>query len=159
MHRRRFLQGLLGVSATTVGIGQSAARVSSQSSMRPSAFSNPRRRVLIQQSAVAGFQFHEGEFVFARMKLGDRLNFRRDPNNRFDQRAVQVYWQDTQLGFVPRRDNVAISQMLERGEPLTASITALRESENPWDRVRFDVTWQDTIAALGESQLQAQRVI
>jgi hypothetical protein len=39
----------------------------------------------------------------------------------------------SQLGYVPRRDSTAISQMLTRRQPLVARIGELQESGDPWD--------------------------
>jgi len=96
------------------------------------------RRVLLQQSPVAGFQYYEGERIFARLREGMALRLLREPENQYDKRAVAVYAGRSKLGFVPRLDNAAISQMLDRGELLSARIVRLEQSSNPWDRVRFE---------------------
>lgn len=63
----------------------------------------------------------------------------REPQNPYDPRAVRVDWRGHKLGYVPRIENTAVAQMLDRGERLTARILQLRESHDPWERVRLVV--------------------
>jgi HIRAN domain. len=52
---------------------------------------------------------------------------------------VRVDWRGRKLGYVPRSQNAAVAWMLDRGERLSARIVALRESRDPWQRIRFEV--------------------
>lgn len=127
------------------------------------AMAAPVRHLLIQQSPIAGFQHYAGEKVFSRLREGMPLRLLREPENRYDKRAVAVYCGDAKLGFVPRIDNAAVShnsagepnctahaarrvkymdmlnEMMDRGERLSARIVKLEQSRNPWDRIRFEV--------------------
>ena len=98
------------------------------------------RSVLIQESPVAGFQFHRGDAVWSSLSVGAPLALKREPSNSHDTNAVAVYYQDHKLGYVPRGENSAIAQMLDRGERLKATITQLSEGENPWERIRFNIS-------------------
>lgn len=100
---------------------------------------NPQRLVVVQLSPVAGFQYHEGERVWPLLRPGDHLELRREPDNPHDERAVGVRWNEEMLGYVPRLENTAVAQMLDRGEVLHARIVSLEESGNPWERVGFEV--------------------
>ena len=124
MKRRTFFKGLLG------GFGALAAG---------RALSAERREVLIQESPVAGFQFYEGDFIWPSLEVGKGLTLVREPDNIHDFNSVAVYFKTEQLGYVPRAENTAVAQMLDRGEHLEASISKLKAADNPWDRVRFNV--------------------
>ena len=63
----------------------------------------------------------------------------REPKNTHDPDAVAVYLQKQKLGYVPRAENSAIAQMMDRGETLEASISKLVVEGEPWERVRFSV--------------------
>ena len=93
------------------------------------------RTVLIQESPVAGFQFHDGEAVWSSLAVGDPVELIREPANVHDPDAVGVVFQGSQLGYVPRRENRAVAQMLDRGESLQATIARLQDSDDPWQRV------------------------
>ena len=124
MNRRTFFGGLFG----TIGAVAAAPVVVADS-----------RSVVIQESPVAGFQFHQGEAVWQSLTVGAPLALVREPNNSHDINAVAVYFRKDKLGYVPRGENSAIAQMLDRGERLSATISRLTIDEDPWQRVRFSV--------------------
>ena len=96
-------------------------------------------RLLVQESPLAGFQFHEGKRLWEDLRVGDRLDLIREPGNSHDARAVRVEWQGHFLGYVPRADNEDVARQLDRGARLEARITRLKKSRNPWQRVLFEV--------------------
>ena len=95
--------------------------------------------ILIQDSPVAGFQYYDGDIVWGQLRVGDELALRRAADNRYDPRAVEVWWRQHQLGHLPRVENHAVAQMLDRGLPLRARIIHLQNDPDPWQRVRLDV--------------------
>jgi hypothetical protein len=96
-------------------------------------------RIVVQSSPLAGFRYHAGAEVWRELRVGDRLELAREPDNAHDANAVKVLWRGRLLGYVPRRENAALAWALERGTPLRARISALVEHANPARRVRFDV--------------------
>lgn len=97
------------------------------------------RRLLIQKSPIAGFQYHEGENVWPQMKAGDTLKLAREPDNPHDPKATAVYWKQHMIGYVPRAENTAVAQMMDRGERLNTRIARLGEGPNPWDRIEMEI--------------------
>lgn len=95
--------------------------------------------ILIQDSALAGFQFHAGKAVWKELQVGDELTLVREPDNPHDASAVRVEWHGRKLGYVPRRENADVARLMDRGAPLAARISRLTASRNPWERVRFEV--------------------
>jgi hypothetical protein len=96
-------------------------------------------RIVVQSSPLAGFRYHAAAEVWRELRVGDRLELAREPDNAHDANAVRVLWRGRLLGYVPRRENAALAWALERGTPLRARISALAEHPNPARRVRFDV--------------------
>jgi len=135
MERRSFLNSILAAAATLPFVGRARAAGQSHELHEQGA----GRELLIQESPIAGFQYHDGESVWSRLSAGDSLELLREPANRYDRRAVAVYWGESKLGYVPRAANTACSQMLDRGERLTARIKRLRESPDPWKRVELSI--------------------
>ncbi len=125
MNKRLFLRRV----ATLLGIGAVA----------PLAQASPNREIEIQRSPVAGFQYHHGEKLWRRLRPGASLELVREPDNPYDPRAVRLDWRGRKLGYVPRRENTAVSQLLDNNQPLTARVVNLRESDNPWERIEFVV--------------------
>ena len=124
MKRRTFFQRLFG----SLGAAATGAAIAVET-----------RSVLIQESRIAGFQFHEGDAIWPSLAVGARLKLVREPENIHDADAVAVHFQNEMLGYVPRGENGAIAQMLDRGESLEASISRLQVADDPWERIRFSV--------------------
>jgi hypothetical protein len=125
MKRRTFFRRLFGTLGATVASPPIGAE---------------GRSVLIQESPIAGFQFHRGDAIWSSLDVGEELTLVRESSNTHDPDAVAVYFHDQMLGYVPRGDNHAIAQMLDRGESLEARISKLLVEEDPWERIRFTIT-------------------
>jgi hypothetical protein len=124
MQRRTFFRRLFGSLGATVASPRLGAEV---------------RSVLIQESPIAGFQFHDGDAIWSSLSVGEELTLVRESSNTHDPDAVAVYFDEKMLGYVPRGENSAIAQMLDRGESLEAKISKLLIEEDPWERIRFTV--------------------
>ena len=104
MKRRSFLGSILAASATLPSVDHARAAGKSHELHGRGA----ERELLIQESPVAGFQYHDGETVWPRLSAGDSLQLLREPANPYDRRAVAVYWGESKLGYVPRAANTAV---------------------------------------------------
>lgn len=124
MQRRTFFRGLLA------GFGAVVATP---------LFGATKRSVLIQESPVAGFQFHRGESIWSSLSVGKKLTLVREPTNPHDEDAVAVYFRDDKLGYVPRSENRVVARMLDRGECVEGRISDLAAIEDPWQRIRFKI--------------------
>lgn len=96
-------------------------------------------RILVQQSPLAGSQYYAASAVWPDIRVGDRLQLVREPDNRHDRHAIRVEWRGHKLGYVPRAENRAVAQALDAGETLDARVTRLRDDPDPWRRVEFAV--------------------
>jgi len=103
------------------------------------ALATPSRKIIVQESPIAGFQYYAGNKIFPNLWVDTPLLLVRDSANKYDKNAVAVYYKQHQLGFIPRADNTAVAQMLDRGERLSARVVELAMSKNPWERVHFEV--------------------
>lgn len=126
MNKRGFLRSLLG---TVAGLAVAQRTVATPGT----------RHLLLQSSPLAGFQFHAGQNIWNELRVGAALTMQRELQNRHDGRAVAILWNGLKLGYIPRNENTAIAQLLDRGERLVGHIEELKESQNPWDRVRVVV--------------------
>ena len=96
-------------------------------------------QLVLQDSPLAGFQFHAGKKLWPQMRLGDRLVLVREPQNVHDALAIRVEWNSQHIGYVPRRENSDIARLLDNGVKLHARISRLAQSRDPWARVRFEI--------------------
>ena len=95
--------------------------------------------ILLQDSPLAGFQYHAGKTLWPQMQVGDALTLIREPDNPHDAKAVRVEWQGHKIGYVPRRENADVARFMDGGQKLVARISRLAEVRDPWSRVRFEV--------------------
>ena len=92
--------------------------------------------ILLQDSPLAGFQYHAGKALWPQLRVGDALPRVREPVNAHDARAVRVEWQGRKIGYVPRRVNADVARLMDGGKRLAARIHRLSEVRDPWSRVR-----------------------
>ncbi len=104
-------------------------------------------KLLLLETQLAGFQFYEGRQVVEQLASNNKLILKRDTENKVDINAVEVYWKQHKLGFIPATDNVVIGQMMDRGEQLTAYTLQLKNSFNPWNcvGVGVGVYWEGSL--------------
>ena len=127
MQRRSFMQSLGGtlILASHLFRGRSANAAT--------------RRVLLQESPLAGYQYHRAECLRSFLSVGSELRLQREHFNPHDPHAIAVWFKGDKLGYVPRRENRTLAQIMDRGERLEARIVRLLDDPNPWRRVRFRV--------------------
>lgn len=96
-------------------------------------------RILVQQSPLAGFQYHGGEALWHEMREGDTLSLEREAENPHDANAVRVEWRGQKLGYLPRTENQSVAAAMDNGEKVGARIAKLRQHRNPWQRMLIEV--------------------
>ena len=96
-------------------------------------------RLLVQSSPLAGFRYHAAAEAWPQLRVGDPLELAREPGNPHDANAVSVSWGGRKLGYLPRRDNAAVSWGLDRGQALRARISRLASHPNPARRIEIEV--------------------
>jgi len=128
MSRRSFIKSVLGLGLLPVA---TKARSITETEQPPG--------ILLQHSPIAGFQYCEGENIWPQMNVADALSLQREPQNRHDPHAIAVYWRQSKPGYLPRRENRTLAQMLDRGQRLNAQIQRLQNAAAPWGRVEITV--------------------
>ena len=64
---------------------------------------------------VAGFTFYDGVDVFNKLKVGKKVKFKLEEDNKWDPRAVVIYFKGAKIGFVPRTENRIFYKLLKVG--------------------------------------------
>jgi HIRAN domain len=66
---------------------------------------------------IVGAQHHEGaQTKLNTLRAGHAVELRREPDNPYDQRAVQCWVDGVFLGYIPKRQNPQIAEAIDRGE-------------------------------------------
>ena len=88
---------------------------------------------------VAGTPYREASAALRRLRPGDRVDLRREPDNRYDPRAVQARTVGgAMLGYVPRTDNQALCNLMDAGFRLEARVSSLSPDRRQ-PEIRLDV--------------------
>ena len=64
---------------------------------------------------IAGIEYYKALFVINEIKVGDKLILKTEPQNIHDENAVEIYYKDTKLGYIPRNANYSISKIMNAG--------------------------------------------
>ena len=98
------------------------------------------RDIMLFDTVVAGTSHVEGiHEILNRLQTGDRLEFVREPENSFDDKAIMVQTVDGEkIGYVPREDNIVFSRLMDAGKLLFGKITSM-ESRKNWTRIAMEI--------------------
>ena len=85
------------------------------------------REIHLFDSYVAGTTHLEDQSVLEEIKAGERLNLMRE-DNKFDEHAVMILTEDgMKLGYVPQKDNIIFSRLMDAGKKLIAQISKIEK--------------------------------
>lgn len=98
------------------------------------------RDIFLFDTYVAGTSHVEGIEELAQfIHEGDRLEFKREPKNRHDENAIRIQNGDgVKLGYVPKKDNVVFSRLMDAGKLLFGKVTFVQKKEN-WVYIKIKV--------------------
>ncbi len=63
---------------------------------------------------IAGINYYEALFVINEIKIGDKLILKSE-DNIYDENAVEIYYKDKKLGYIPKSANYSIGIILRKG--------------------------------------------
>ena len=73
------------------------------------------------------------------LDIDDRLDFFREPDNKYDTKAIVIKNSDgLKIGYVPREDNAVFSRLMDAGKRLFGKITA-KETKGKWIRIKIAI--------------------
>ena len=137
--RRQFLKRIAGFAFFT--LAGSAAAPGKKGFAMPEKLLPGSGEILLFRDYVAGFGYYKGEAAIFGLNPGDILSLKREPDNSYDEKAIEIYTQsDIKLGYVSRDINAVPASMLDQEIKLMAEITEINLSPGPqWERVGFAV--------------------
>ncbi len=118
-------QSLLALLGTALGFGLASGGAPNARAALPAA------SVRLLDSFVAGDSYYDAEKALHALAVGQKLILRREPGNRYDGRAIEVFAASGhKLGYVPRYANQPIAALLDAGRDLVATVTSLGGEED-----------------------------
>ncbi len=78
------------------------------------------REIFLTRQAIVGMRFQGGsDQLLEKMEPGSRVAFMREPENRYDDKAIMALDdQGRKLGYIPRHDNGILSALMDAGKYL-----------------------------------------
>lgn len=87
---------------------------------------------------IAGLTYYDAPICFKKLEIGTELILELDLENKFDPRAVAIYYEEYKLGYVPRTENRIFYKLLKTGHKdiLSLMIQQIDETEHPENQIR-----------------------
>lgn len=136
MERRDFIRKMLGlgtlVSVPPLGFLSGWQREKYD-------WTNNSFSVPIYDDFIRGMWYYEGRNNSHWINIGDPLDLVREPENKYDRNAIEIYWKALKLGYLPREDNLVLSNLLDRGMLLKADVKEVYANNSLHERIRINV--------------------
>lgn len=129
MLRRHFLRNLF-CSATVAGVAPHLAQAA------------PKKRLLIQKTVINGMAYYQAKSAIEQLSYDDPVQLKREPGNPYDSKAIEVYWAQYKLGYIPRINNFALAKLLDQGETISACIAEIDPQRLPYGGLEIEITWE-----------------
>ena len=96
--------------------------------------------IYLFDSYVAGTTHISGiEELEPHLHVDDKLNFYREPDNKYDPKAIVIKNSDgIKIGYVPKEDNVIFSRLMDAGKLLFGRITQ-KEKKGKWLKINIKI--------------------
>ncbi|MXV38242.1 DNA-binding protein [Flavobacteriaceae bacterium Ap0902] len=96
-----------------------------------------KRKEHLAHFNIAGFTYYEGIECFQDLRIGKKVDLKLDTENKYDPRAVAIYYKKFKLGYVPRSENRIIYKLLTvgLGNNLQARIQRVMPREHPENQI------------------------
>jgi len=97
---------------------------------------------------VAGFKFHEGLLKIQKDNInnGDVVTLVPDPENPYDENAIEVHHNDSMIGFVPKAINQRFDDVFEHEAEIIGTVAEVNKDtalDEPWKAVRVLVDYAE----------------
>ena len=85
------------------------------------------REIYLFDTYVAGTTHLSDQSVLTEIQVGDKLSLQRE-NNKFDEKAILIFTENKKkLGYIPKKDNVIFSRLMDAGKLLSAKIREINK--------------------------------
>ena len=78
-----------------------------------------RNEIFLLKTFIAGTSQQNDHMILGKIKDGDVLTLKREPQNRFDENSIAVYdGANHKLGYIPEKDNLVFARLMDAGKYL-----------------------------------------
>ncbi|MBR4813401.1 MAG: HIRAN domain-containing protein [Lachnospiraceae bacterium] len=98
-----------------------------------------KQEILLYDTYVAGTGYINDKTILDELKNGDVLWLQREPENKFDEKAILVLdGKKRKIGYVPESDNTVFSRLMDAGKYLTAKIVKM-ETKGSFRQINISI--------------------
>ena len=88
---------------------------------------------------IAGTTHLSDTSVLNAITEGCKLTLRRE-NNKFDEKAILLFTENgKKIGYVPEKDNIIFSRLMDAGKLLSAKVTAIKERSHNFKQISIGI--------------------
>ena len=88
---------------------------------------------------IAGTTHLSDKSVLEEVIVGSKLTLRRE-NNKFDEKAILLFAESgKKIGYVPEKDNIIFSRLMDAGKLLSAEITDIQERSQHFKQISISI--------------------
>ena len=92
---------------------------------------------------IAGVSYLKDKTVLQEIKNKDRLTLQRE-DNKFDDKAILILTSNgKKLGYVPEKDNIIFSRLMDAGKLLVAYITEIKKKSIDYQQISIGIYLAD----------------
>lgn len=90
---------------------------------------------------IAGFSYWNWVKIFSKLKIGKKLKFKREHNNKYDKYAIAIYVKNEKIGYIPRENNFEIAKMIDAWyeKIFKIRINRISASEHPENQIWISI--------------------
>lgn len=100
------------------------------------------REILVLECLIAGTSFRRLGEIEPELISQVKLATVREGQNKYDQFAVALHFQDSKIGYIPKEKNEVIARLMDAGKQFYAVLEA-KEWEGNWLRLDIKVYLKD----------------
>ena len=88
---------------------------------------------------IAGTTHLKDKTVLDEIEVGHKLTLKREIN-KFDEKAIMLITEDgKKVGYVPEKDNIIFSRLMDAGKLLSAKITDIKERKGDFRQISIGI--------------------
>jgi len=90
------------------------------------------KQIYLVSASIAGAYFVENIYdLLEEIKIGAKLRFVREPDNKYDELAILVKDQNNnKLGYVPREKNPILARLMDAGKLIYGTVKSVNNDDN-----------------------------
>ena len=104
----------------------------------------PRDTITIVECYIAGYFYYEGAKIENLINKNDILYLKRERQNIYDNNAIEVFWRQNKLGYIPRIFNKTIRNIMDAGIPVYSRIKEKYSDFPTYKRINIEILIQKT---------------